>query len=154
MVLSSKEFLGIQIIECRFTLKRVYSIRITNSQKHRTDKYSQHSSIIWPIRLNGCVLVFELSLCGFEFLWYQYQLCWWNSILNPFFFENTSMKIVFSPCMISIGDWNYNKIIQNNSFTQLRIVNLCHKPVWCLNFSLLKVWTIDSQLKLNYMTLI
>ena len=25
----------------------------TYSQMHRTDKYSQHSSIIWPVWLNG-----------------------------------------------------------------------------------------------------
>ena len=33
---------------------------------HRTDKYSQHSSIIWPVWLNGSVFVYELSGCGFE----------------------------------------------------------------------------------------
>ena len=32
----------------------------------RTDKYSQHSSIIWPVWLNGSVFVYELSGCGFE----------------------------------------------------------------------------------------
>ena len=38
----------------------------TYSQMHRTDKYSQHSSIIWPAWLNGWVFVYELSGCGFE----------------------------------------------------------------------------------------
>ena len=33
-------------IECRFTLKRARDMIITYSQMHRTDKYSQHSSII------------------------------------------------------------------------------------------------------------
>ena len=33
---------------------------------HRTDKYSQHSSIIWPVWLNDWVFVFELSGCEFE----------------------------------------------------------------------------------------
>ena len=32
----------------------------------RTDKYSQHSSIILPVWLNGWVFVYELSCCGFE----------------------------------------------------------------------------------------
>ena len=51
---SSKEFLDIQaIIECGFTLKRVRDMIRTYSQMHRTDKYSQHSSIIWPVWLNG-----------------------------------------------------------------------------------------------------
>ena len=51
---SSKEFLDIQAtIECGFTLKRVRDMIKTYSQMHRTDKYSQHSSIIWPVWLNG-----------------------------------------------------------------------------------------------------
>ena len=51
---SSKEFLDIQAtIECGFTLKRVSDLIRTYSQMHRTDKYSQHSSIIWPVWLNG-----------------------------------------------------------------------------------------------------
>ena len=33
---------------------------------NRKDKYSQHSSIIWPVWLNGWVFVYELSGCGFE----------------------------------------------------------------------------------------
>ena len=51
---SSKEFLDIQATtECGFTLKRVRDMIKTYSQMHRTDKYSQHSSIIWPAWLNG-----------------------------------------------------------------------------------------------------
>ena len=33
---------------------------------HCTDKYWQYRSIIWPVLVNGWVLVFELSGCGFE----------------------------------------------------------------------------------------
>ena len=36
------------------------------SQMHGTDKYSQYSSIIWPVSLNPCVFVYELSGYGFE----------------------------------------------------------------------------------------
>ena len=51
---SSKEFLDIQpTIECGFTLKRVRDMIRTYSQMHRTDKYSEHSSIIWPVWPNG-----------------------------------------------------------------------------------------------------
>ena len=39
----------------------------TCSQMHRTDKYSQHSSIMWQVWLNGWVFVYELSGCGFEY---------------------------------------------------------------------------------------
>ena len=36
-------------IECGFTLTRVRDMRWIYSQMHRTDKYSEHSSIIWPV---------------------------------------------------------------------------------------------------------
>ena len=50
----SKEFLDIQrTIECRFTVKRVHDMIRTYSQMHHTDKYSRHSSIIWPVWLNS-----------------------------------------------------------------------------------------------------
>ena len=38
----------------------------TYSQRHPPDKYSQHSSIIWLVWLNGLVFVYELSDCEFE----------------------------------------------------------------------------------------
>ena len=64
---SSKEFLDIQAtVECGFTLKLVRDMIKTYNQMHRTDKYSQLSSIIWPVWLNGWVFVYELSGCGFE----------------------------------------------------------------------------------------
>ena len=42
-----------QTVECRFSLKLVCDMIIAYSQMHRSDKYSQHSSIIWPVWLNG-----------------------------------------------------------------------------------------------------
>ena len=33
---------------------------------HHMDKYSQHSSIIWPVWLDGWVFIYKLSGCGFE----------------------------------------------------------------------------------------
>ena len=63
---SRKEFLDIQAtIECEFSLKRVRNMTITYSQIHRTDKYLEHSSIIWPVWPNGWVFVEELSGSGF-----------------------------------------------------------------------------------------
>ena len=53
-------------LEHGFTLKCIRDMIRTFSQMHRTDKYSQHSSIIWPVWLNGWVFVYELSGCGFE----------------------------------------------------------------------------------------
>ena len=55
-----------QTVECGFTLKLIREMIITYSQMHRTDKNSQHSSIIWPVWLNGWVFVYELNDWGFE----------------------------------------------------------------------------------------
>ena len=49
-----------------FTLKLVRDMIIIYSQMHRKDKYSQQSSIIWPVWQNILVFVYELSGCGFE----------------------------------------------------------------------------------------
>ena len=62
-----EEFLDIQTtIKYGFILKRVRDMVRTCSQMHCTDKYSQHSSIIWTVWQNGWVFVDELSGCGFE----------------------------------------------------------------------------------------
>ena len=54
MPVSSKEFLDIHAtIECGFTLKHVHDMIRTYNQMQLTDKYSQHSSIIRPVWLNG-----------------------------------------------------------------------------------------------------
>ena len=53
-------------MECLFTLKRVREMTRRCSQMHRTDKYSKHSSIIWPVWPNGLVFVDELSGSRFE----------------------------------------------------------------------------------------
>ena len=56
-----EEFLDIQAtIECGFTLKRGRDMIRTCNQMHCTDKYSRHSSINWPIWLNGWVFVYKL----------------------------------------------------------------------------------------------
>ena len=50
----SKEFFPLQAtMGCEFTLILVGDMIGTSSQMHGTDKYSQHSSIISPIRLNS-----------------------------------------------------------------------------------------------------
>ena len=38
----------------------------TYSQMHRTDRYSEHSSIIWPVWSNGWLFLYELSGSGFD----------------------------------------------------------------------------------------
>ena len=53
-------------IQCGLILKRERDIIRTYSQMPRTDKYSQHSSIILIVWINGWVFVYELSDCGFQ----------------------------------------------------------------------------------------
>ena len=68
MPVLSKEFLDIQsTTECGFNLKHVRDTIRTYSQMHHTDKYSWHSSIIWPVWSNGWVFDYELSGCGCGF---------------------------------------------------------------------------------------
>ena len=68
MPASSKEFLHIQATaECGFTVKHARGMIITYSQMHRTNEFSHHSSIIWPVWLNDSLFVYEQSGCGFEF---------------------------------------------------------------------------------------
>ena len=84
-----------QNIECRLTLKLVLDMILIYSQyndqesigllnknilwtiweeyyklpkqcSHFRDKYSQHSSNIWPFWQNGRVFIYELSGCGFK----------------------------------------------------------------------------------------
>ena len=47
-----------------YFLKRVHDMIRTYSQMHRTDRCSQHSSIICSVWLNGWVFFYELSGCG------------------------------------------------------------------------------------------
>ena len=63
----SKEFLGVQAnIEIRFTHKLAHDMIITYSQMHPTYNYTQLSSVIWSLRPNGSVILYEVSGCGFE----------------------------------------------------------------------------------------
>ena len=67
---SIKEFLKIRATtDSGFIVKLVHDMIKTYSHTHRTDKYLQHSSIIWAGWVNGWVFVYELSGCGLEF-WY------------------------------------------------------------------------------------
>ena len=69
-----------QTLERVFTLKLVRDMTITYSRMHCTDKYSQHSSIIWPVWLNGLVFLYELTGRGFES-----RCCHLHSICGPCF---------------------------------------------------------------------
>ena len=53
-------------INSRFILKLAIDMIITYTQVHRTNKYSQHSSIIWAVWLNGLVFFYVQSGYGFK----------------------------------------------------------------------------------------
>ena len=64
---SSKEFLDfLATIECVFTLKLVRHMMRTYSQIDRTDKYSEHSPILWSVWPIGWVFIYELSGSVFQ----------------------------------------------------------------------------------------
>ena len=71
-------------IECGFTLKIVRDMIITYRQMHRTDNYSQYSSVIWSVLPNGWVFVYELSGCGFKstcrHLNFRYRACFGQGV--------------------------------------------------------------------------
>ena len=53
MIIEQSDICNQIFVECGFTLKLVRDMIKRYNQMHRTDKYSQHSSIIWPVWLNG-----------------------------------------------------------------------------------------------------
>ena len=66
-LVSSKDFPDIrETVEFGFTLNRVHDMIKTYLQTHPRDKYSQQSSIIQPVLLNGLVLFCELNDFGFN----------------------------------------------------------------------------------------
>ena len=72
---SRKEFLNIQaFIGCRFTMKRIRHMIRKYSQMRGTDKYSHHSSIIWPVWLNDWVFVYEIVASWFDPRWKKYRV--------------------------------------------------------------------------------
>ena len=79
-----KQFLEIQAtIKCGSSLKRAGDMITTYSQMHRTDKYSLHSLIIWPVWLNGLSVRWRT-----KWLWVRVQLqsliiyCLWKWLID------------------------------------------------------------------------
>ena len=76
-----------------------------NSQMHRRDKYSQHSSIILPVWPNGWVFVYQLNSCGFgsrcTHLNFRYRACFEQGILDI----QANIECGFNLCT-----WHDNKV--------------------------------------------
>ena len=68
--LLSKNLLDIQAtVECGSTLKRIYDMIRTHNQLHHVHKYSQNSSEISPVWLNGFMCLYESRCFDFESGW-------------------------------------------------------------------------------------
>ena len=98
------------IIECRFTLKDKRDMIRKYCQMQRTDRYSQHSSIIWPVWLNARMFVYKLSGCGFEssysYLNIGFRNCFQQGV--PWHSGNYKMSI-----HSKMRTWNDRKIQSN-----------------------------------------
>ena len=64
--------------ECGFTLKRVHDMIRTYSQTHPTDKYSEHSSIIWSVWPNVFIIFLAVFLTKIKNFGKMLQ---WKSVL-------------------------------------------------------------------------
>ena len=122
---SSKEFLDIQAnIECGFTLKPVHDMIITYSHMHHTDKYLQHSSIIWPVWQIGWVFVYELSAFGFE------SCCSHLNFRYGTFFEqgvpwHSGKYRVWMYSEMRL--WHDNSIQSNAPYRYIQLTLYCHR---------------------------
>ena len=107
----------------------------THTQMHRTDNYSQHSSIIWPVWLNDWVFVYKLSGCGFEShcshlysLVYNsfYQkgplFVYWSSICT----FQTIMEKSFFKCFFD----TYCDSVQNNTLLFKKVSSNCNRKMF------------------------
>ena len=82
---------------------------------HRTDKFSQYSSIIWPVWLNDRVLVYEVSGCGFNsryshsilsFLrFWEKESFIWKTYKHLLFYMKAGVLYEVHHCIIYFGFW-------------------------------------------------
>ena len=136
------EFLDIQVnIECGFFLKYVRDIIITYHQMHRTDKYSQLSSVIWSVLRNGWVFVYKLSGCGFQsscsHLIFRCRTCFmqrvpWHSGKYRLWihFEIRALHNINIPSKVSYREVLIMQIIYFVSFPKWLSVRLRTKWFW------------------------
>ena len=93
-------------------------------QMHRTDKYPQHSSIIWrPVWLNGWVLVYKLSSCGFEsncshLEWLSFIKLWWHKKIIFLQMHNTILQRVLGGGWVHSDLTKINLFVKSNSYHQ------------------------------------
>ena len=78
------------------SLKRVRDMIRIHSQMPRTDKYSKHSLIVWPVWLNSWVFVYQLSGCGFESRCSHWNLSCRTFLSKEFLDIQSTMKCGFT----------------------------------------------------------
>ena len=125
---SSKEFLDIQAtVEFGFTLKLVRDMIKTYIQMHRTDKYSQHSSMIWPVWPHGWVFFYEVSGCWVEsrcsHLIFRYVTCFEQ--LDPWHSGNCRVWI-----HSQTRTWHDKNIQSNAPYRKVLTAQLNHLASW------------------------
>ena len=128
---STKEFLHLQeTIECGFNLEHERDTIRTYSQIHRTGKYSQHSLIIWRVRLYPWVFVYQLSGCGFEssyiHLNFRFRICFGQGV--PWHSGNYGVWI-----KSETRTWHDKNIQSNASYRKVLTTHLNHLasfPKW------------------------
>ena len=124
-------------ITLNMTLKRVRDMIRTYSQMHRTDKYSQHSSIIWPVWLNGWVFVYELSGCRFESSWshlnFRFRACFEKGV--PWHSGNYRVWI-----HSETRTWHDKNIQSNAPYRQVLTTQLNHLASLAKSLSV-RLWT-------------
>ena len=153
-----------QPIECRFTLKSIPDMIRTYSQMHSTDKYSQHSSVIWSVWLNDWVFVYELSGCGLEYRWshLNFIFCaWFEASISSRFRQLYSVEALWNAsvawrehaikCMVQISTNNttqsfgqFGKIIKCSFITNWLGIQI---PFQSLKLQVLRLFWARSSLK-------
>ena len=94
----------------------------TYSQMHLTDKYLQHSSIIWPVWLNGWVFLYKLVGCGFNpryiYLNVRYRACFEQGV----FWHSGNYRVWIHSEKVRDIIRTYSSKIRNFDFTFVVVV--------------------------------
>ena len=136
---SSKEFLNIQVtVECIFTLKMVHDMIITYNQLHRTDKYSQQSSIICPTWLYGWVFVYELTQQTFQRRFnVVFRLIWRRDVAQR------QINVETTLCTSTLKFTTFNNVETTLCFSTLIWTTLGNVE------TTLRIWPFEKKLSLD-----
>ena len=126
-------------------------------QMYSADKYSQHSSIIWPVWLYGWVFIYELSGCGFKSrcchlkirycTLFRQRVPWHSS--NHRVLIQFEKRLWFQIPLLSLKKYFslYNLPAKKKSFGNLFIVERYVKGIFKKNITFPKyyyIWNVSS----------